>query len=77
MPRTLCVLLFIGSLAFAQEGSPSAPAAPEGNPARQASAVSNRRVTTVRRSARAGNKPRQIKMQKLKNMPKFKKPRKF
>jgi hypothetical protein len=29
----------------------------------------------VRRSSRAGNKPRRIKMQKMKNAPKFKKPR--
>lgn len=71
--RSICVLLFIGCLAFAQEAVASP--APESNSVAKSNGGSKRRVSTVRRSSRAGNKPRRIKMQKMKNAPKFKKPR--
>lgn len=73
MRRILCILLSAGCLAFAQDGQ---PASQESAPAPHQSGSSTRRVSSVRRSTRAGNKPRKIKMQKMKNMPKFKKPRK-
>jgi hypothetical protein len=73
--RSICVLLFIGCLAFAQEASASP--APEANAAAKSNSKVQRRVTTVRRTARAGSKPRKIKAQKMKGAPKFKRPRRY
>jgi hypothetical protein len=75
--RLAMIFVAIAGFAAGQEPAPAQdpPAAPA---PQQDSNAGKRRSSTVRRTAGARNgKPRKIKMQKMRGVPKFKKPKRF